>query len=35
MDQNFEEIEELNKKSRQMRDLVKQVMKRYDKTEAG
>lgn len=31
VEQNFAEIDELGRKSRMMRDLVKDVMKRYDK----
>ena len=30
IDQNFDEIEELSRKSKMMKDLVKDVMKRYD-----
>ena len=31
IEQNFDEIDELNRKSKLMRDLVKNVMQRYEK----
>ena len=33
--QNFDEIEELNKKSRQMKELVKGIYKKYEKATPG